>query len=92
MFSVLVAISMTGMRGYNYRAPIIGITLVVAQPFPSKRDSIQGLGRVGRQGDECTRVMIEECKQLYSQNNKSETTQKLMAFVSANRSSKPVNV
>jgi len=30
MFSVLVTTSMTGMRGYNYRAPITGITLIVA--------------------------------------------------------------
>jgi hypothetical protein len=30
MFPVLVSPSMIGMRGYNYRAPTTGITLVVA--------------------------------------------------------------
>ena len=47
------------MRGIDYRARRKGICLVVDKPFPSERDKIQGLARVGRFGDECVRVKFE---------------------------------
>ena len=45
------------MRGFDYRAPLKGITLVIAKPFKSKRDYNQALLRVGRYGDTCLRFV-----------------------------------
>ena len=39
------------MRGFDYRAPITGIALLVAKPLSSLRSYRQALGRVGRMGD-----------------------------------------
>ena len=47
------------MRGLDYRAPKLGITLINAASFVNKRESLQGQDRVGRFGDACTRVYIE---------------------------------
>jgi hypothetical protein len=44
------------MRGFDYRAQQIGITLVLAKLFSNQREAIQGLNRVGRFGDPCKRV------------------------------------
>ena len=49
-----------GMRGYDYRSPgahsLNGIALIICAPFSDVRDRIQGLLRVGRQGDGCYRL------------------------------------
>ena len=42
-----------GMRGVNYRG---NITLIIAAPFGDRRERLQGLHRVGRQGDKCYRI------------------------------------
>jgi hypothetical protein len=47
------------MRGFDYRAESVGITLVVAKSFVNEREAIQGLNRVGRFGDQCKRIMFE---------------------------------
>jgi hypothetical protein len=48
------------MRGFDYRAESIGITLVVAKSFINEREAIQGLNRVGRFGDQCKRILLEQ--------------------------------
>jgi hypothetical protein len=39
------------MRGFDYRAKTTGIALVLAKSFRYEREAIQGLNRVGRNGD-----------------------------------------
>jgi len=47
------------MRGIDYRCGVdSSITLILAQSFDSKRDALQGLGRVGRFGDGCKRYLL----------------------------------
>lgn len=46
------------MRGFDYRAPSKGITLILAAPFANQREAMQGLNRVGRFGDPCKRVIL----------------------------------
>ena len=36
------------MRGFDYKSNKIGIDLLIARDFPTTRDYVQGLGRVGR--------------------------------------------
>lgn len=48
-----------GMRGMDYRAPLNGITLIVAASFENYREAVQGLCRVGRYSDPCERICIE---------------------------------
>ena len=47
------------MRGHNYRSKT-GIMLILCRGFKTKRDSVQGIGRVGRYSDPCTRYRTEE--------------------------------
>jgi hypothetical protein len=47
------------MRGLDYRAPKLGITLIIAKSFSNKREALQGDERVGRFGDPCLRIYIE---------------------------------
>jgi hypothetical protein len=46
------------MRGVDYRAPLTGITLIVALPFRHEREAIQALARVGRYKEPCARYLL----------------------------------
>ena len=46
------------MRGYDYRAFMRGICLVIAKSFVTRHDADQGLARVGRYGDKCQRILV----------------------------------
>lgn len=46
------------MRGFDYRAPQLGVTLVIAKSFAHEREAVQGLNRVGRFGEPCRRVRL----------------------------------
>ena len=46
------------MRGLDFRAPTLGMVLIVNAAFSSPRDRSQGLSRVGRFNDDCTRVKL----------------------------------
>ena len=52
-YPVYLANDKFGMRGVNYRG---STTLIVAAPFGDRRERLQGLYRVGRQGDRCHRI------------------------------------
>ena len=47
------------MRGHNYRSQK-GIMLILCRGFKTKRDAVQGIGRVGRYNDPCTRYRTVE--------------------------------
>jgi hypothetical protein len=53
VYPVYLANDKYGMRGVNYRG---NITLIIAAPFGDRRERLQGLHRVGRQGDKCCRI------------------------------------
>ena len=55
---VFVACAEMNMRGLDFRAPKLGMTLIVNKGFSSKRDMYQGMNRVGRFGDKCKRVKL----------------------------------
>jgi hypothetical protein len=57
-FHLLVALDF-GMRGVDYRAPLTGITLIVALSFNHEREATQALARVGRYKEPCKRYLIE---------------------------------
>jgi len=57
---VFVACTEMNMRGLDFRAPMLGMTLIVNKGFSSKRDMYQGMNRVGRFGDKCKRVKLGE--------------------------------
>ncbi len=46
------------MRGTDFRAPLKGLSLIVAKSFECQRDADQGLARVGRFGDKCERLLL----------------------------------
>jgi hypothetical protein len=48
-----------GMRGVDYRAPLTGITLIVALPFRHEREATQALARVGRYKEPCARYLLD---------------------------------
>lgn len=48
------------MRGIDYRSFGNAMFLVVAKQFPSTREALQGLARVGRFGDECRRIKFAD--------------------------------
>ena len=50
------------MRAIDYRAPNLGIMLIIAKPFDHYRQAQQGLGRVGRNNDPCKRLILNEVK------------------------------
>ena len=52
-FRLVVATEDEAMRGINYRAPLNGISLLVAKSFENVREADQGMKRVGRFGDPC---------------------------------------
>ena len=47
------------MRGIDCRAPVKGVTLVITKSFSCQRNADQGLLRVGRYGDPCSRYTME---------------------------------
>jgi len=57
-FKVFATASEKSMRGLDFRAPKAKMMLVVAAPFSTPRDFNQGMSRVGRFGDKCTRVKL----------------------------------
>ena len=59
-YRVIMSESQVGMRGIDHRCQKSQMTLVVAQSFESKRESIQGMARVGRFGDSCKRVIFAD--------------------------------
>lgn len=50
---------MFGMRGIDYRASTLGISLIITMPFANTREAQQGLNRVGRFGDPCKRYIVK---------------------------------
>jgi hypothetical protein len=55
-----------GIRGLDYRAESnpLGICLVICSPFSDLRTRIQGLMRVGRNGDACVRIQNTEAEEI----------------------------
>jgi hypothetical protein len=47
------------MRGFDYRAKVVGITLIIATSFEIETDAMQGLCRVGRHGDPFNIYIVE---------------------------------
>ncbi len=64
MFKLLFATDMFAMRGIDYRAPNVGLSLIVAAPFENPREAIQGFHRVGRFQDPCKRYIVEGIKEV----------------------------
>ena len=56
---MLVVTQFEFMRAIDYRAPNLGIALVIAKSFSNPRQAQQGLGRVGRNGDKAVRVILK---------------------------------
>jgi hypothetical protein len=48
------------MRGFDYRSPTKGITLIIAASFDHQRQATQGFARVGRFGDPCKRFILKD--------------------------------
>jgi len=57
-FKVLVGTQEVSFRGVDYRAPTVGIMLLLANTFSNTRAYVQALDRVGRYGDICKRVEL----------------------------------
>ena len=58
--TVLIVTKPLLMRGFDYRAPKMGIELLIAKSFENQRAYEQGLGRVGRNRDPCKRFLLEK--------------------------------
>jgi hypothetical protein len=58
-YQLVIATDPFAMRGFDYRAKTIGIALILAKSFRYEREAIQGLNRVGRNGDECKRILFK---------------------------------
>lgn len=50
------------MRGLDFRGNLKGICLIINKSFPTARSAAQGLGRVGRYGEECVRQISKNVK------------------------------
>jgi len=57
-YKVFAAAEESSMRGLDFRAPRLGMVLIVNAPFSSPRDRSQGLSRVGRFSDKCQRIKL----------------------------------
>jgi hypothetical protein len=57
-YPLLMTSSIFGMRGIDYRSASAPIHLIVANSFDTERDALQGLNRVGRFGDNCSRTVF----------------------------------
>jgi hypothetical protein len=60
-YKLLVATDSFAMRGIDYRSKTNVMFLVIAQQFPSTREALQGVARVGRFGDPCRRIKFDDC-------------------------------
>jgi hypothetical protein len=58
-YQLVIATDPFAMRGFDYRAKTTGLALVLAKSFRYEREAIQGLNRVGRNGDECKRILFK---------------------------------
>ena len=58
-FRLMLATTMHGMRGVDYRSKAIRMDLLVTTSFENEREAMQGLCRVGRFGDDCKRFKLE---------------------------------
>ena len=58
----LIVTDLDLMRGVDYHTPEykVGIDLLIARDFPSTRAYEQGLGRVGRYSEPCTRYKWDQ--------------------------------
>ena len=56
---LVVVVGSFGMRGLDYRSQK-GITLILAASFANQRQAMQGLNRVGRFGDHCERIALQD--------------------------------
>jgi len=72
------------MRGLDFRAPRLGMTLLVAAPFSTPRDLSQGLSRVGRFGDSCLRVKVGAFEDVDRVKN-ADVMKRLLALVAEAR-------
>lgn len=59
-YPLIVTTSTFGMRGIDYRSSGASMHLVIAKSFDTERDALQGLNRVGRFGDSCTRTVFAD--------------------------------
>jgi hypothetical protein len=50
------------MRGLDFRGNMLGMCLIINKSFPTARAAAQGLGRVGRYGENCVRQIIKDVK------------------------------
>ena len=57
-YPLLVSVNF-GMRGLDFRTLETGIALFICTSFEHQRDAIQGLNRVGRFGEQCTRYLVD---------------------------------
>ena len=57
------------MRGFDYRAPDNGISLVIARSFTTERELHQAMVRVGRHGDKCKRYNVAEVDEINKEEN-----------------------
>ena len=84
MHKVFVTARETSMRGLDFRAPTIGMVLIVNAAFSSPRDKSQGMGRVGRFKDKCTRVKFGTFEDVDDEKSREVWT-KLMKLVNKGR-------
>jgi hypothetical protein len=57
-FPIMVTTTSFGLRGFDYRAPTNGLTLIIAKALPHERALQQALSRVGRYHDSCKRILV----------------------------------
>jgi hypothetical protein len=70
------------MRGIDYRAPHIGIQLLLCAPLNNQRELLQAAMRVGRQGDPCQRFKLKGLD-LIDKNAENLYKRKLNHFIHA---------
>jgi hypothetical protein len=66
-YKLLVAPDSFGMRGIDYRSKSNHLFLVIAKQFPTTREALQGVARVGRFGDPCRRIKFADWQSLVDQ-------------------------
>jgi len=59
LFPLVITTDERHLRGVDLRAPKNGLTFISTRPFSSYRARQQALGRVGRFGDPCYRVVLD---------------------------------
>ena len=79
MHELILATTEEEMRGVDLRAPMKGVTLVIAKSFSCQRNADQGLMRVGRYGDPCRKLIWEQTA-LINENEQAALHKKLIRF------------